>query len=244
MSKRKHPCADRSSESNLSYFDIEHSNFLELVREFKTGKVSGDCSDLSSNNDVSSDESVMSDGNGEEELQSLSSEDCEQNESSSDSSDLFLNERTESVKDSLKRDLASLVVKRRFNQGQTKALLDILNKHDVTDVKTHGKLMNIPKEKVTARKVVNGSIYYRGIRRALIERKHLLKNLKHVELDIGIDGATFFDSSRLTLWPVIGSVSNLRDIRPFLIGNFSTKIYSIFSFLHCKPKRPAICISM
>lgn len=74
-----------------------------------------------------------------------------------------------------------------------------------------------PKEKIFVRKIIGGSYYYRGIGKALKERAHLLKDLNHIVLDIGIDGASIFHSSHLQIWPSIVDDFN---IRPFLIGKF------------------------
>lgn len=122
----------------------------------------------------------------------------------------------------LARDLASFVVRRRVHTRATDDLLHVLNNHSVRVPKTHEKLTKTPKEKINVRKIVGGSYYYRGIGKGLKERAHLFKDLGHIVLDIGIDGASLFHSSHLQIWPSIVDEFN---IRPFLIGKFFFQIY-------------------
>lgn len=127
-------------------------------------------------------------------------------------------------KRSLSGDLAALVVKRRWHDREVNELLHVLNDHKVDEgkvPKTKAKLLNTPKEKINAREIAGGSFYYYGIRKALLRRAHLLKDLDHIELDIGIDGARIYHSSTLQMWPKIASVANCLNIRPFLIGKYS-----------------------
>lgn len=120
----------------------------------------------------------------------------------------------------LAKDLASFVVRRHIRTRATDDLLRVLNNNNVRVPRTHQNLTKTPKEKINVRKMVGGSYYYRGIGKALKERAHLLKDLDHIILDIGIDGASLFHSSHLQIWPSIGSIVDEFNIRPFLIGNF------------------------
>lgn len=46
--------------------------------------------------------------------------------------------------------------------------------------------------------------------------------LSSISVDIATDGLPLFKgSSRLKLWPILGSISNRRDFQPFLIGIFT-----------------------
>lgn len=120
----------------------------------------------------------------------------------------------------LAKDLAAFVVRRRIHTRATDDLLHVLNQNDVRVPKTHQNFTKTPKEKINVRKIVGGSYYYRGIRKALKERAHLLKDLNPIVLDIGIDGASLFHSSHLQIWPSIASIVDEFDIRPFVIGKF------------------------
>lgn len=126
------------------------------------------------------------------------------------------------VRKQLSDDLASLVVKKRWEDRGVNELLRVLNNHDVKNVpKTKDKLLSTPKEKINVRPIAGGSFHYYGIRKALLRRTHLLKDLDHIEIDIGIDGARLYHSSPLQIWPSIASVANCSNIRPFLIGKIS-----------------------
>lgn len=124
------------------------------------------------------------------------------------------------TKNDLATDLAGFTVRKGRPTRDTTELLHILNNHKVKDLpKTRNNLLKTPKEKIEQRVLPGGgTFYYRGIRKSLELRKHLLVELDHIEIDIGIDGARPFKSSKLDLWPSIASIANSADIRPFLLG--------------------------
>lgn len=124
------------------------------------------------------------------------------------------------AKNELASDLAGFAVKKGRPISDTTELLHILNKHKIKDLpKTRNTLLKTPTEKIEQRELAGGgTFYYRGIRKSLEARKHLLTNLHVIELDVGIDGARAFNSSRLDLWPCIAALTDLVHIRPFLLG--------------------------
>lgn len=128
--------------------------------------------------------------------------------------------KSNTKKRSLAMDLASFVVKKARPTRDTTELLHILNDHGMEGLpKTRNTLVKAPKGKIDLRPLSGvGSFFYRGIRAALEQRKHLLIQLDHIEIDIGIDGARIFKSSRTELWPCIASITNAMNLRPFLIG--------------------------
>lgn len=124
------------------------------------------------------------------------------------------------TKNDLASDLAGFTVRKGRPSRDTTELLHILNSHKIKDLpKTRNSLLKTPKEKIEQRLLRGGgTFYYRGIRKSLELRKHLLVELDHIEIDIGIDGARPFKSSKLDLWPCMSSIANSADIRPFLLG--------------------------
>lgn len=124
------------------------------------------------------------------------------------------------TKNDLATDLAGFVIRKGRPTRDTTELLHILNNHEIKDVpKNRNSLLKTPNEKAEQRVLSGGgTFYYHGIRKSLEARKHLLVDHDHIELDIGIDGARPFKSSRLDLWPNIASIANSMDIRPFLLG--------------------------
>lgn len=125
----------------------------------------------------------------------------------------------------LVKDVASFVVRRSMPVNHVNELLHIFNENDVANFpKSHKKLMNTVKERIETRTISNGSFVYFGISVGLKKKKVFLENTEHVVIDIGIDGAQLFNSSHLAIWPIMGSIVNLPNVKPFLIGNF---MYSV-----------------
>lgn len=122
---------------------------------------------------------------------------------------------------SLSKDLAVMFVRKQTPVSHVNGILKILNDHkeDVIKVpKTRATLVKTPKAKISTRPLKSGSEYYRGIRKALQNRARLIKNLNEIEIDIGIDGAKLYNSSKAQIWPTMGCITNKQNIRPFLIG--------------------------
>lgn len=140
------------------------------------------------------------------------------------------------LRPSLKGDLASFVVRRGTPVSHVNEFLNILHKHkdnpNLQDLpRSHNSLMQTSKNKIEVRSIPTkpssksgpttfGSLYYRGIATALTKRKELIKDLDRIIIDIGIDGANKYVSSKLTIWPIIGDIVNSSKIRPFLIGKY------------------------
>lgn len=126
------------------------------------------------------------------------------------------------IKKDLATDLAGFVVRKGRPTRDTTELLHILNNHNVEGLpKTRNNLLKTPKEKIEQRPLSGGgTFYYRGIRKSLEARKHLLSDCDEIVLDVGIDGARPFKASKIDLWPCMSSIANSQNIRPFLLGIF------------------------
>lgn len=124
------------------------------------------------------------------------------------------------VEISLATDLAKWVCKSRTPIIHVNGLLEILHKHGVYGLpKSCATLMKTPTTKVKIREVPPGQYVHFGIETHIQNNKYpFLENLDEVVIDIGIDGLKVFNSSSLTLWPILGSFVNRPNVSPFLIG--------------------------
>lgn len=226
MSKRKSE-NDHWSGYNRNYFKrlVKNEQIKYLEEACKSENIIPDPLSLPDVENVSPDDTDISSDLSDTESNLTHTDHLTQVEnssySSSDDDDDDEMSKPPTKKPSLSDDLASLAVKNRWSDQDVHDLLHTLNKHDVEEgnlPKTKAKLLNTPKEKISATSIAGGSFYYYGIRKALMRRAHLLKDLEHIELDIGIDGARLYHSSPLQIWPKIASIANSRIIRPFLIG--------------------------
>lgn len=247
MSKRR--SNEHWSGYNKKYFkqlvDEEHNSFMSQIPQSATmstsiithvdvpEEVDPPCESESQLNDSS--EKVWEDLLSEIEM----SYDCDCLLEEDHSSELPKRQ----VKIDLATDLAGFVVRKGRPTRDTTELLHILNDHDIKEVpKTRNKLLKTPKEKIEQRVLSSGgTYYYRGIRKALEARKHLLVELDHIMLDVGIDGARVFKSSRLDLWPCMSSIANSKDIRPFLLG-IDLLIYYLNLIHLCRLSKSLLCM--
>lgn len=120
------------------------------------------------------------------------------------------------------RELAKWITEFNIGRNASDSLLAILKRNIVNNniplsTKT---LLETPTEKLTLRAVEPGQYYHFGIQN-FFSRCNLavLKDVKEVHIDIGIDGLPLFrNSSQLKLWPILGALTDSNNIKPFLIG--------------------------
>lgn len=114
-----------------------------------------------------------------------------------------------------------------FCPGMTKKtnlLLKLLHESGVQGIpKSYEKLMGTPKEKVIVKEVAGGQVFHYGLVKALLLRENEFRDSKEIFLDIGVDGASIFNSSSFKIWPIMGAVTDRRRIRPFLISCYHGK---------------------
>lgn len=124
----------------------------------------------------------------------------------------------------LSKDLAHYVTCTRRMTKQTNLLLKVLHKNNIRNIpKSYEKLMSTPKEKVVTKNKAGGRVFHYGIERALKSRENELRDLKEINLDIGVDGTGIFNSSSLKIWPYMAAIVDNISMRPFLLGSFEGK---------------------
>lgn len=124
--------------------------------------------------------------------------------------------------DSFMEKLARLVIKYRLTRAATNELLRLLKEtgHDELPI-TRESLLHTPSTPIIPRHVFPGEYFHVGLRKCLKRCNFsFLQNIDIVELDINIDGLSVSKSSKLKMWPILGSFPNQLNISPFVIGAY------------------------
>lgn len=208
---RKASAMETSFESVSSSCSTDRMDF-----SVSDGSDSDSDSDMNSNSDINSDSSSNFDSDD-------SSSDFDSDNDSNSDSDFS---RADSSS-GLRKDLATLVAKSRARTENVSSLLKILRKHGSTDTPMcYSTLMGTPKTKIIQRDVGPGKYFHYGIANNLLKLESILKDnifesLDIIQIDIGIDGGSPFNSSKLSLWPIVGAFAGIIHISPFLIGCYA-----------------------
>lgn len=121
-------------------------------------------------------------------------------------------------------ELRYLVCRCGITSRASNLILKFMSKHsNLILPKTYKTLMRTPKVSVIPTPIgQRGQYVHRGIRHFFRNTKlERIFTLKIIILDIGIDGISFFNSSKLSGWPIIGRILGLDGIPPFLIGIYT-----------------------
>lgn len=102
-------------------------------------------------------------------------------------------------------------------------LLVILRRFGHKDLpKLARSLLRTPKKAVEPRPCGRGEFFYKGIQDNIYQYHHdFLKDCETVEVDFFIDGLSLSDSSKVKMWPIMGSFVNQPTIRPFVSGCYA-----------------------
>lgn len=105
------------------------------------------------------------------------------------------------------------------------ALLKILRKFGHTDLPNLARtLLRTPRQAVTPRVCPPGFFFYRGIQFNLLNYNNsLLKEIDTINVDFFIDGLSLSDSSKVKMWPIMGSFVDMPNLRPFVSGCYAGK---------------------
>lgn len=113
------------------------------------------------------------------------------------------------------------------SQKNVNSLLNYLHDNGHPELpRNYCTLMKTPQNKIKLRTVAPGLYYHFGIQTHFTEASYNFlsdHSCNFVNIDIGIDGAKIFISSKITIWPVMGSISDMPNIQPFLIGVYVGK---------------------
>ncbi|XP_050338156.1 uncharacterized protein LOC126764491 [Bactrocera neohumeralis] len=114
-------------------------------------------------------------------------------------------------------------IRNNISQNSLEDLLKTLRKIGVNDLPLSAKpLLNTGRQRANIKTMSNGEFLYIGIQNFFLSNTaNIFENLEEILIDIGIDGLKLFKSSNRVLWPIIGAISNLPNVTPFLIACFS-----------------------
>lgn len=129
----------------------------------------------------------------------------------------------EEVNRSLSTDLAEWVAMSRTPIIHVNNLLQMMNFHGIEGLPMScSTLMKTPTTKIIKRSVPPGEYFHFGIQNHIKKNKYpFLENIRECVIDIGIDGLKLFNSSSLSLWPIIGSFVDRPNTSPFIIGCYA-----------------------
>lgn len=107
-------------------------------------------------------------------------------------------------------------------RGVRDLLLMLINKGIEGLPRTYQTLFNTPTSKVVFKTVEPGQYYHIGLEKISKELKTIIDvnvyNRKTLNLCLHIDGISLTQSSTLQAWTILGSLSELPNIHPFLVG--------------------------
>lgn len=127
--------------------------------------------------------------------------------------------------DTLATALVLWAVKFGISHTAIDALLCILRKFGHIDLpKLARTLLHTPRKAVQPRPCGSGEFYYRGIMFNMLHyNQAFLAETDTIEMDFFIDGLKLSESSKVKMWPIMGSFANQPYIRPFVVGCYSGK---------------------
>lgn len=208
--------SSESDRMDTSYSDLDHVDSI-MDSDSDSDTESGNCSDSESDSDTS-DTNVNS---------SSSNDDSDNSDSGSDEVAASGETNNEKSPRGMRKKLTKLFSCDRSRTAHVGSMLKLLREHGTEDIPLcYATLMGTPKYKIVERDVGPGKYFHYGIENNLLKMESRLKNnifkySDEIVIDIGIDGATPFNSSKLSIWPIIGAIVNMPHISPFLIGCYA-----------------------
>lgn len=211
----------RFSPVSLSIF-IKMFNFECNFRD-ESGDESADASDDEYFFDANSD------GNDDIFDLEYESDDTDDTDSNNSDSDVDMSEDEAecdfnfSFADTLSTALILWAIAFGISHTALSALLVILRKFGHNELpKLARTLLRTPRKAVVPRPCAPGEYFYRGIQYYMYQyNDDFLTECDTVEVDFFIDGLSVSDSSKVKMWPIMGSFVNQPNIRPFVPGCYS-----------------------
>lgn len=128
-----------------------------------------------------------------------------------------------SIGDTIAKALVLWAVKFGISHMALTGLLIILKRFGHTELpKLARTLLHTPRKAVVPRPCGTGQFYYRGIRFNLLHYDHNFLE-ETIEFDFFIDGLSLSDSSKVKMWPIMGSFAHYPYLPPFVVGCYSGK---------------------
>lgn len=119
--------------------------------------------------------------------------------------------------------LAKHFVKSGWSHNSITGLLKILRENGHPDLpKTAKSILNTPIQRIEIWPCESGEFYYYGIEKTLMKYdNNELAKCEHIVLDINLDGLSLSKSSQYCIWPIMGSLVDMPNFYPFVIGAYS-----------------------
>lgn len=126
---------------------------------------------------------------------------------------------------SISKQLVLWAIKFWISHEALSALLLILRNFGHKELpKLAPTLLHTPRKAVQTRPCAPGEFFYRGIQYAVLQcNKVFLTTTETVTMDFFIDGLSLSDSSKMKMWPIMGSYVGQPKIRPIVVGCYSGK---------------------
>lgn len=133
----------------------------------------------------------------------------------------------------LKEKLRNWYIKHNISREAFQSILRIL-KSEGMNVPLSSKTFFECNEKIVIRTVSPGEYWHFSIKKQLEKISSVLVKYDEIILDIGIDGLPLYKSSPQSLWPILGRLTNIKNIRVMLIGIYlgKKKPHFVDQYLH------------
>lgn len=117
-------------------------------------------------------------------------------------------------------NLAKWVIETNIARDSVNSLLKLIGPNVNERIpKSYTTLMKTPLKKIVLKTLDPGMYFHYGIQSHFSNTSYgFLENANEIKIDIGIDGATLFKSSKITIWPIMGAFVDMPNIKSFLIG--------------------------
>lgn len=118
-------------------------------------------------------------------------------------------------------DLRDWCVRHRITRNASDELFRILQKTGLNVPSSTKTLLEFESNRISPVSIRPGEYSHFGLKNSLNSLNlGLPENCNTLEIDVGIDGIPLFKSSGMALWPILGAISNVNHISPFLIGAY------------------------
>jgi len=113
-------------------------------------------------------------------------------------------------------------------------ILGVLHEYHPTLPKTANALLHTPRDTQAFNKY-GGDYTYLGVKQGIMTKlakfSRNYNSVSEVRLSFNVDGVPIFSSNNKSLWPVLGSIENIPDKRPFIVALFCGTTKPEISFL-------------
>lgn len=165
-----------------------------------------------------------------------SNDDAEENENGS--AELHCDDEYEeqSKERNLKQNLKKWALEFQINHAALRGLLSIINTYAGDNVLPQdGRTLLHSENKVIQMKTLDGGTgeyWHNGLKRCLSNTFRNLHEPISISINVNVDGLPLYNSSKVNLWPILCTITEMPKIRPMVIGIYcgSAKITDLNSY--------------